>query len=100
MQRGDTYRCKYGVEDTHTVQIHCVIRGLIGAHVCKVLCAHNIMYYAWGVHRLINVNSARVCHAQMGYIVYSFEMYMSVYDSCSVYLCTNVTFSAKHLCCA
>ena len=47
VQRGDTYRYKYGVEDTHTVQIHCIIRGFIGAHVCKVLCAHNIMYYAW-----------------------------------------------------
>ena len=46
VQRGDTYRYKYGVEDTHTVQIHGILCGLIGAHVCKVLCTH--MYYAWG----------------------------------------------------
>ena len=42
----------------------------------------------------------RVGDAQMGYIAYSFEMYTSVYDSCSVYLCANVSFSAKHQCCA
>ena len=46
VQRGDTYRYKYRVEDTHTVQIHGMLCGLIGAHVCKVLCTH--MYYAWG----------------------------------------------------